>query len=78
MMMNNKSDEPMAYFEPPDDDDHDGYVSPEFDLPSESSDEEEQDSRPAKRGRFASQRAKTPEDDLDDEEELALRLLRKK
>ncbi|KAF9045500.1 P-loop containing nucleoside triphosphate hydrolase protein [Panaeolus papilionaceus] len=79
-MMNNKSDEPLAYFEPPDDDDDDddGYVSPEFDLPSESSDEEEQGSRPTKRGKFASPRAKTSEDDLDDEEELALRLLRKK
>ncbi|PPR03363.1 hypothetical protein CVT24_012488 [Panaeolus cyanescens] len=74
-MMNNEAGEVGAYFEPPSDDD--GYVSPAFDLPSESSDDEEEDSRPAKRGKFASQRARTPEDDLDDEEELALRLLRK-
>ncbi|GAV99997.1 DEAD-domain-containing protein [Lentinula edodes] len=53
-----------AYVEPSDD----GYVSPEFDLPSESESEEE--SRPSKRSKVARPSA------LEDEEELALALLR--
>ncbi|KAJ3865933.1 P-loop containing nucleoside triphosphate hydrolase protein [Lentinula novae-zelandiae] len=53
-----------AYAEPSDDD---GYVSPEFDLPSES----EEESRPSKRSKVA-----RPSSALEDEEELALALLR--
>ncbi|KAJ3918027.1 P-loop containing nucleoside triphosphate hydrolase protein [Lentinula edodes] len=53
-----------AYVEPSDD----GYVSPEYDLPSESESEEE--SRPSKRSKVARPSA------LEDEEELALALLR--
>ncbi|KAJ3896680.1 P-loop containing nucleoside triphosphate hydrolase protein [Lentinula edodes] len=53
-----------AYVEPSDD----GYVSPEFDLPSESESEEE--SRPSKRSKVARPSV------LEDEEELALALLR--
>ncbi|KAJ4480397.1 DEAD-domain-containing protein [Lentinula edodes] len=56
--------EVSAYAEPSGDD---GYVSPEFDLPSESESEE---SRPSKRSKVARPLA------LEDEEELALALLR--
>ena len=66
----------MAYLDAPSDED-DGYVSPEFDLPPASDDEEDDrgPSRPAKRFKKAPQEEDM---DLDDDEQLALRLLRKR
>ncbi|ESK87527.1 dead box rna helicase [Moniliophthora roreri MCA 2997] len=60
--------------------DDDGYVSPEFDLPDSSDVEDEQwDSRPTKRSKGADGSARRPAEfpALEDEEERALRLLRK-
>ncbi|KAL0071643.1 ATP-dependent RNA helicase dbp4 [Marasmius tenuissimus] len=61
------------------DDEDDGYVSPEFDLPDESSDEETDHDRPAKRRKGTESSLRRPSEfaTLDDEEELALKLLRK-
>ncbi|KAH7912865.1 DEAD-domain-containing protein [Hygrophoropsis aurantiaca] len=57
--------------------DDDGYVSPEFDLSSESESEAEMAPPPPKRNKSASgSRKHAP--DLQDEEELALQLLRKR
>ncbi|KAF5325153.1 hypothetical protein D9619_009771 [Psilocybe cf. subviscida] len=56
----------------------DGYVSPEFDLPDLPSDEEEDMAPPpSKRNKldFKGSKHITHDDDLDDDEELALRLL---
>lgn len=56
----------------------DGYVSPEFDLPDLPSDEEEGMALPpSKRNKFDFKGSKhiAHDDDLDDDEELALRLL---
>lgn len=68
-----------ALFEAASDDD--GYVSPEFDLPEQASDEDEFDTPPpSKRGKF-NPKAVSPQPSnpgLDDEEELALRLLGKR
>ena len=56
------------------DDEDDGYVSPEFDLPSES--EDEPAPPPSKRARGAAGKGnKDISRTLADEEELALRLL---
>ncbi|KAF9564064.1 DEAD-domain-containing protein [Agrocybe pediades] len=74
-------DQPVgAVFEGPSDDD--GYVSPEFDLPSASSDEEDDDMAPppSKRNKFDQKSHGRPashvvDTGLEDEEELALRLL---
>ena len=63
-------------------DDDGGYISPEFDLPDLPTDEEEEMAAPpSKKSKFASFSSKpigiksTYKDSLDDEEELALRLL---
>ena len=68
---------PVAMLAPPDEDD--GYVSPEFDLPSESED----DAPPAKRNKPSHKqpdgKARKPDTGattLEEEEELALQLLR--
>ena len=61
----------------------DGYISPEFDLPDlrQSDEEEEMAPPPSKRTKFDSFSSKlignksTYKDSLDEEEELALRLL---
>ena len=62
--------------------DDDGYISPEFDLPDLPTDEEEETAAPpSKKTKFASFSSKsigtksTYKDSLDEEEELALRLL---
>ena len=63
--------------------DDDGYISPEFDLSDLATDEEEEmtATRPSKKIKFGSFSGKpigiksTHKDSLDDEEELALRLL---
>jgi ATP-dependent RNA helicase DDX10/DBP4 len=62
--------------------DDDGYISPEFDLPDLPTDEEEEMAAPpSKKTKFASFSSKssgikfTHKDSLDEEEELALRLL---
>lgn len=47
----------------------DGYVSPEFDLPSSDDEDEPESPPPLKRARIR--------DDIEDDEELALRLLRR-
>lgn len=60
----------------------DGYVSPEFDLPSSGDEDNESAPPPAKRSKLQTpnssnqnqQRTRT----IEDEEELALRFLRKK
>ena len=58
-----------------------GYVSPEFDLPDLPTDEEEEMAAPpSKKTKFSSFSSKpeiksTHKDSLDEEEELALRLL---
>ena len=55
-----------------------GYVSPDFDLPSDSASEEEEEltAPPAKRAKGASSRKdKTEKSNLADYEELAIRLL---
>lgn len=54
----------------------DGYVSPEFDLPSESESEEE--TRPAKRSKKTGSTSppSTSDNMLDNDEKLALALLR--
>ena len=65
-----------ATFEAPSEDD--GYVSPEFDLPDLPTDEEEEMAAPpSKRTKFGSVSSKPviKFTALDDEEELALRLL---
>lgn len=61
--------------------DDDGYVSPEFDLPSDS-EESDEDQRPSKRGKMAERQ---PEEvstavthTIEDDEMLALQLLRKR
>ncbi|EMD36799.1 hypothetical protein CERSUDRAFT_114703 [Gelatoporia subvermispora B] len=60
--------------------DDDGYVSPEFDLPSGSDSEDERDhwEPPSKRAKVSSAKSRAPAADnsLQDEEELALQLLR--
>lgn len=74
-------DEPLgAVFEAPSDDD--GYVSPEFDLPDLPSDDEDDDMAPppSKRNKLESKSHGRPashvlDSGLEDEEELALRLL---
>ncbi|KAF8909649.1 P-loop containing nucleoside triphosphate hydrolase protein [Gymnopilus junonius] len=80
-------DQPMtgiAVVEPPSDDD--GYVSPEFDLPSEDDDDDgDMAPPPSKRNKFDSHTSTSSRNKrstnhlsdtrLDDEEELALRLL---
>lgn len=61
--------------------DDDGYVSPEFDLPEQASDEDEFDTPPpSKRGKFNPKAVSLQPSNpgLDDEEELALRLLGKR
>lgn len=63
---------------PPVDDD-DGYVSPEFDLPPASSEDEEEAPPPSKRSKHYKVSPASPREDistLEDEEELALRMLR--
>ncbi|THV08033.1 DEAD-domain-containing protein [Dendrothele bispora CBS 962.96] len=58
--------------------DDDGYVSPEFDLPSEESDDEEEYARPVKRNRIDNRSSRpTIAGTLGDDEELALSLLRR-
>ncbi|KAF5348907.1 hypothetical protein D9756_009812 [Leucocoprinus leucothites] len=71
---------PVAVIEPTEE--GDGYVSPEFDLPSES-DEEPSSFTPRKRATFeerpASKKRKVDADeDMGDDEELALHLLRQR
>ncbi|KAF8964766.1 P-loop containing nucleoside triphosphate hydrolase protein [Flammula alnicola] len=72
-------DQPIgAVFETPSDDD--GYVSPEFDLPDLPSEDEDLAPPPSKRNKFdssSSRRATSTGSDLglEDDEELALRLL---
>ena len=61
----------MAVGPPPDDDD--GYVSPEFDLPSESEDEAPP---PSKRVKSFARGKPAAADSLEDYEQLALKLLR--
>lgn len=57
----------------------DGYVSPEFDLPPESDEEMPPPGRQSFVERPPSKKRKVDNDeDLDDEEELALRLLRQR
>ncbi|KAJ8508515.1 hypothetical protein ONZ45_g9208 [Pleurotus djamor] len=58
----------------------DGYVSPEFDLPDASSDEDDhwQAAPPAKRSKGNHKSTTSRTDDLEADEELALRLLWKK
>ena len=51
----------------------DGYVSPEFDLPSESEDEEYERPPPSKKSR---KNAAPAVSTLEEEEELALQMLR--
>jgi ATP-dependent RNA helicase DDX10/DBP4 len=69
-----------ATFEAPSDDDS-GYISPEFDLPDLPTDEEEEAmAPPSKKTKFGSFSSKpmvksTQNNPLDEEEELALRLL---
>ena len=59
--------------------DDDGYISPKFDLPTDE--EEEMAAPPSKKTKFASFSSKpigikaTYKDSLDEEEDLALRLL---
>ncbi|KAK7440264.1 ATP-dependent RNA helicase dbp4 [Stygiomarasmius scandens] len=67
----------VAFADPMPDDD--GYVSPEFDLPSEGSDSDQEYARPVKRSRVANvpSRAKQTDDTLEDDEELVLSLLRR-
>lgn len=61
--------------------DEGGYISPEFDLPDLQTDEEEMAAAPrSKKTKFSSFSSKpenkfTHKDSLDEEEELALRLL---
>ena len=61
--------------------DDDGYISPEFDLPDLATDEEDMAAPPSKKTKFGSSSSKpvvtksTYKDSLDEEEELALRLL---
>ncbi len=75
-------DESGAVVAPPSDDD--GYLSPEFDLPEPSSEDEEHWQTappPPKRSKTSntkSQRHPSPLDDLEADEELALQLLRRK
>lgn len=61
--------------------DDDGYISPEFDLPDIPSGEEEEDMPPPKRNKLSSQikdtRRSRNGNDFEDDEELALRLLRR-
>lgn len=75
-------DESGAVVAPPSDDD--GYVSPEFNLPDPSSEDEEHWQTappPPKRSKISnpkSERYPSPLDDLEADEELALQLLRRK
>jgi ATP-dependent RNA helicase DDX10/DBP4 len=56
----------------------DGYVSPEFDLPSESEEEEAQP-RSSFQGHLPNKKRRLEAgDDMDEDEELALRLLRQR
>ncbi|CDO72120.1 hypothetical protein BN946_scf184962.g63 [Trametes cinnabarina] len=58
-------------------DDDDGYVSPDFDLPSESESEDEWERPPPKKAKHATAtRAETGGTTLEEEEELALQMLR--
>ncbi|KAF9257774.1 DEAD-domain-containing protein [Marasmius fiardii PR-910] len=73
-------DDGAAVLDAGEDLDDDGYVSPEFELPDESSAEEADYGRPIKRrkGKDASTPQRPPEfSTLDDDEELAMKLLRK-
>lgn len=65
----------------PSSDDDDGYVSPEFDLPSESEDDEPAGPPPKRswaREEPPSKKRKTVDHGLEDDEELALSLLRRR
>ena len=73
---------------PPSDDDDDGYISPDFNLPSESEDEELEDIPAVKRSKYLHQGNNTGSPSLrtlnetvksvDEDEELALSLLRRR
>jgi len=65
----------LASLEPPSDDD--GYVSPDFNLPDLPSEDEEMAPPPSKRNKneAGSNRRSKHLTNLEDEEELALRLL---
>lgn len=56
--------------------DDDGYVSPDFDLPSASEDDEDVPPPPKKRNKTLA--TGPPRTSLEDEEELALQLLRRR
>lgn len=56
--------------------DDDGYVSPDFDLPSASEDDEDVPPPPKKRSKTLA--AGLSRTSLEDEEELALQLLRRR
>jgi ATP-dependent RNA helicase DDX10/DBP4 len=62
----------IAELAPPDED---GYISPEFDLPSKDDAQDTLSPPPLKRSKRSAS-TKPDADDLEDEEELALRLLR--
>lgn len=65
-----------AYIAPMDEEEDDGYVSPEFDIPDVDSDEDEDGAPPPpKRARANTVRAKATHS-VEDDEELALQLLR--
>ena len=69
-------DEDMGPSLMPVDEDDDGYVSPEFDLPPDS-DEEDTAPPPAKRARANGiPKGRNAPRTVEDDEELALRLLR--
>jgi ATP-dependent RNA helicase DDX10/DBP4 len=60
--------------------DDDGYVSPDFDLPDLPSNEEEDNAPPSKRSKIWNQHKESfsAENTIEDDEELALQLLRKR
>lgn len=58
--------------------DDDGYISPDFDLPELSSEDEDTFAPPSKRNKTSYQQQSSlhAENTVEDDEELALRLLR--
>ena len=84
-MQNDRVGGPVLALPPPSDgDDDDGYVSPDFDLPSESGDEEDNDLPAAKRSKILHGGNSTGNPSMrsalavEEDEELALSLLRRR
>lgn len=77
MKIHRESEEVRATVGSPDDRD-DGYVTPDFDLPSEDEHEDDVDLPPPKRTKLSSMGRAAQPQDIEDEEDMALRLLRKR